>query len=117
MKSKIISGLLTLFGLYLIVSFSRSIFDLYQKSKEIEKERLKVEALKIKNEELKKQLEYVRSQEFLEKEAREKLGLVREGEVVVILPENFKEAIGNDYSQTEKDKEVPNWEKWWKVFF
>jgi len=117
MKNKIISGLLTLFGLYLIVSFSSSIFDLYQKSKDIGKERLKVEALKIKNEELKKQLEYVKSQEFLEREAREKLGLVREGEVVVILPENFKETIGNDHPQTEKGKEVPNWGKWWKVFF
>ncbi|PJE67272.1 hypothetical protein COU95_03305 [Candidatus Shapirobacteria bacterium CG10_big_fil_rev_8_21_14_0_10_40_9] len=117
MRNKLITGILFLFGLYLIVSFSRDILDLYQKSKGVEKEQLKLEELQIKNEELKKQLEYVKSAEFLEKEAREKLGLAREGEVVVILPENVEELISANQPQISENQEEPNWKKWLKLFF
>jgi len=101
MRNKLITGILFLFGLYLIVSFSRDILDLYQKSKGVEKE----------------QLEYVKSAEFLEKEAREKLGLAREGEVVVILPENVEELISANQPQISENQEEPNWKKWLKLFF
>lgn len=42
--------------------------------------------LKKKNEELQKQYEESRQLDFIEKQAREKLNMSREGEVVVILP-------------------------------
>ncbi|MFZ5366071.1 MAG: FtsB family cell division protein [Patescibacteria group bacterium] len=115
MKDKLIPGILLIFGLYLIVSFSRDILSLLEKSKEQEKEQLKLEKLEIKNEELKKQLEYVKSQEFVEKQAREKLGLAREGEVVVILPENVGELVKP--KEEKKEEELPNWKRWLKLFF
>lgn len=117
MKNRLVTAILLLFGLYLIVSFSRDILDLYQKSKEIGKEQLKLEELQIKNEELKKQLEYVKSAEFLEKETREKLGLAKEGEAVVILPENVEELISGNQSQISANQQIPNWKKWWRLFF
>lgn len=117
LRNKLITGILLIFGLYLIVSFSRDIFNLFQKGKEVEKEQLKLEELQIKNEELKRQLGYVKSAEFLEKEAREKLGLAREGEVVVILPENLEELISGNQSQISVNQEIPNWKKWWNLFF
>ena len=117
MRNRLITGILLIFGLYLIVSFSRDIFNLFQKGKEVEKEQLKLEELQIKNEELKRQLGYVKSAEFLEKEAREKLGLAREGEVVVILPENLEELISGNQSQISANPEEPNWKKWWNLFF
>ena len=117
MRNRLTTGILLIFGLYLIVSFSRDIFNLFQKGKEVEKEQLKLEELQIKNEELKRQLEYVKSAEFLEKEAREKLGLAREGEVVVILPENLEELISANQPKISVNQEIPNWKKWLKLFF
>lgn len=55
---------------------------------------------------------------YIEQEARNKLGLAKPGETVVIMPEATRS--GN---QTEPSKEIqsepimPNWKKWWKLFF
>lgn len=117
MRNRAVTAILLIFGLYLIVSFSRDIFDLIQRSKEQEKEQLELEKLEIRQEELKKQLEYVKSSEFVEKQAREKLGLAREGEVVVILPENVEEIIRGNQSEISAHQEIPNWKKWLKLFF
>ena len=66
---------------------------------------------KKKNEELKKILKSVQSPEFIEKQAREKLNMGKRGEVVVVLPktENQRPKIENE--------ELPNWQKWYKLFF
>jgi cell division protein FtsB len=111
MKKKLISSLIILFSLYLIVSLSREIFDLIQKEKVIGKEELKLEELKVETQVLKEQLDYVQSEEFVEKEAREKLGMTRPGETVVILPEDFKEMVDQSQGVIEP-KEVPNWKQW-----
>lgn len=115
-KDRFISSVLLVLGLYLIVSLSRNIFSLIKKGEEIKRESLKVEKLRAENEELKGQLEYASSPEFIEKEAREKLGLAKEGEQVVVLPENVEEIV----LDKEKDKgkeELPNWKRWYRLFF
>lgn len=117
MKNRLLSIAILIFALCLIVSLSRDIINLIQKEEEIEGSQLEVEELEVKNEELKKQLEYVKSAEFLEKEAREKLGLAREGETVVILPENIEEIIGANQSQISENQEMPNWKRWLNLFF
>lgn len=71
-----------------------------------------LEAEKKKNQFLKQRLFYVKTDEFVEEQARKKLGLVKPGEHTVIAPPEppkGKETI-------EIDK-TPNWEKWWKLFF
>ncbi len=61
---------------------------------------------------LEQKLYYVSTQQFIESEAREKLGMVKPGEHIVLAPpptqKNIK-SISEDYS--------PNWLKWWKLFF
>ncbi len=115
MKKKLIPGLIIIFSLYLIVSLSREIFDLVQKEKIIGKEQLKLEQLKVETQVFKEQLDYVQSGEFVEKEAREKLGMTREGETVVILPEDFEEMV--EQSQGAVDPaEIPNWKQWLGLF-
>lgn len=116
MKKRLVLLLLFFFGLYLIVSFSRDLWGLWQKSGEIEKSQMALEKLKIKNEELKKQLEYVGSDAFIEKEARDKLGLGKAGETILVLPENLG-SIGVNPSEISANQNLPNWEKWWKLFF
>ncbi len=115
MKKKLIPGLIIIFSLYLIVSLSREIFDLIQKEKIIGKEQLKLEELEVGNQVLREQLNYVQSEEFVEKEAREKLGMTKGGEIVVILPEDFEEMVKQSQGAVEPE-EIPNWKQWLGLF-
>lgn len=117
MKTRFILGLILLLGLYLIVSFSRDLWVLTKKENEISQSQLKLEKLRWENEKLRKELEYVHSEAFIEKEAREKLGLTREGETVLMLPENLKEWLGISQPQISGDGNLPNWKRWLKIFF
>jgi cell division protein FtsB len=116
MKTKFVFMAFSFFGFCLIFSFSRDLWTLFQKEKEIEKSQLKLEQLKLENEELQAQLEYVQSQAFIESQAREKLGMAREEETVLMLPENLGrfEGLGK---VKEEEENLPNWQKWWKLFF
>jgi len=76
---------------------------------------MKLEELEERQSRLKDQLKFAQSPEFIEKEAREKLSMGRENETVLVLPENLEDLIG--VSQTEQVKPLPNWKRWWKLFF
>lgn len=105
------STVLIIIGLFLIVNLTRSIIGLLgatDRTKETEK---RVAELRFKNDELKRRLVEVRSPEFLEKIARDKLGLAKEGEIVVILPPYQPPSTG------EQEEDLPNWEKWLRLFF
>jgi hypothetical protein len=81
-----------------------------------ERETMREQAKK-KNEELLKQSAYVVSPYFIEKEAREKLGLGREGESVVLFPFQATEA-GNPVSEISgKQEKKSNVRLWWELFF
>ena len=74
-----------------------------------------VHQAEIKNKELKKKLSEIKSPEFIEEQARDKLGLAKPGETVVIIPdEKIKEILGATSSSEPK---FPNWLGWFKVFF
>lgn len=65
-----------------------------------------------KNKFLKERLYYVKTNQFVEEEAKEKLGMLRSGELFVIAPTSTplnQEKIVLD------DK--PNWKKWLDLFF
>ena len=65
--------------------------------------------LEAKEVELKKQLEYYRSDEYVEKMAREKLLLQKEGETVILLPEQQSEGQSEEEN---KQTELSIWQKW-----
>jgi len=71
--------------------------------------------LEAKNRQLKGKLSEVQSLGFIEKEARNKLGLGKAGETVVVIPEEkLKMVMGASKSAEPR---LPNWLGWWKVFF
>lgn len=110
LKNRLVNLLILIVGLFLIVNLTRSIGDLLKAKDKIKEVEKGVTQLKQQNEELKKRLAEVQSPEYLEKIARDKLGLAKEGEVVVILP---------PYQSAPEvtEKNLPNWQKWWKLFF
>lgn len=75
----------------------------------------KLHGLEVKNKELKSKLKQIKSPEYVEKVARDKLGLAREGETVVVIPQEKIEAVLG----TKKGEEprLPNPLGWLKVFF
>ena len=70
--------------------------------------------LEAKNRELKKKLIQIQSPQFIEEQARDKLGLSKTGETIVIIPDDkLKMVMGA--SESAKPR-LPNWLGWWKVF-
>lgn len=76
----------------------------------------KLHGLEVKNKELKKQLSEIKSTDFIEKTARDKLGLAREGETVVVIPEEALERVLGEAKKIEEIR-LPNWQGWLRVFF
>ncbi len=83
-------------------------------SAKVGEESVRLEKLKAENQQLKQELEYKKSNQFAEAEIRNKLGLAKEGETVVILSQNQNQV---DSSQLAQKPEKPNWQKWKDLFF
>lgn len=114
-KKTICQLLIFVFGFYLVISLSREWFNLMKKGEKIGKMKGKAEELRIKNEKLKERLEYVKSEEFVEKEARDKLNMAKEDEVIVVLPEKLE--VRGQRLGASSDEDLSNWQKWLRLFF
>lgn len=76
----------------------------------------KVYQLQAQNKELKKKLTKIQSPDFIESQARDKLGLSKKGETVVIIPEQILNLVLGTSSSAQLAR-LPNWLGWLKVFF
>jgi cell division protein FtsB len=66
---------------------------------------------KTKNEFLTQQLYYVNNDQYVEKQAREKLGYTKKGEYIVLVPSP------SPAQKQQKDLEKQNtWKQWWDLF-
>jgi len=101
-------------------------YEEYSRKKEIqtEIEGLQKEAQKIskENSDFQERIDYFGSQEYIEREAKDKLNLQSPGEnVVVIKPSQAKEVLVHSEEQTPKESPIldarPNLRKWWDYFF
>jgi len=113
MPKKIISFFFILIGLYLIFSSGKSILYLLSTGNKIEDSKKNLTEVQKENLKLKKQLENVKSTAYLEKTAREKLNLVKDGETLVILPTTIP-LLENEKKSPDR---TPNWKKWYRLFF
>lgn len=88
-------------------------FRIVQEVKDLEK---KIEELKTSNEELIKTREFYQSEEFLEQEAKKKLGYAKEGESVIIIASNQEQEL-EPQTQTQPSAKTSNFKLWWDYFF
>jgi cell division protein FtsB len=114
-RKQIFNILPILVGILLIISLSRDLQQLLEARERIEKEQEEVEFLEAEQQELAQELEYVMSDEFVEKEAREKLLMSRPGETVILLPSEGENETDQDNDQDD-EKRLANWEKWIQLF-
>lgn len=115
-KWRIIRFIIIVVSMVLVVNLSRSIWDLWRRRDYLGERQSALKRVEAEHSRLQKELEYAQSDEFIEQEARNRLGLGREGETVVLLP---KSQIPNPNDQTrgEKEENLPNWKRWWMLFF
>lgn len=120
LKNRLKNIIILVIGLFLIVNLTRSISGLLGAGDRIKETENQVAQLRLKNDELKKKLSEVQSPAYLEKIAREKLGLAKEGEVVVILPQNSSAPFDDAQDQSSgqaTEENIPNWQRWLRLFF
>jgi len=121
-KNRLVYPLLLAIGLYLVVSLSRSIYSLTQKTKGVDVIKKQVDEQLEENRRLNQELIEAKSPDFIELQAREKLNMAKKGETVVVIPPELiteiasREATASS-SFFDHPEKVPNWKKWWKLFW
>lgn len=84
---------------------------------QVERAEENLEKVAQENRDLETKLKEVKDDVYIEKQLRDKLGYAKEGEIVVVLPD---EAILRKLAPPERREEEtlpdPNWKKWMKVF-
>ena len=87
--------------------------ELYQARGRVSEARLMLAEAEKENLELQKKMEEVNSDEFREKEVRDKLNRQLPGETVVLVP---KRTFGEENTDELATQEMANWEKWLALF-
>lgn len=101
----------------LFLSIFRNISRVQRAQERIDEAQQRVDKLKSENKELEVKLDEVQSVQFEEKQIRDKLGMAKEGEVVVILPEeNVLRKLAPEIVKEEDVLPDPVWKKWMKLF-
>lgn len=99
--------------LYLFFAVGRVVYQSYTVNKQITGLKTEIENLRDANKQYEEKLLYYKSPSYREKIARERLGLQKPGEeVIVIVPEAKPKT-----TEEKSDDKVPNYRKWWNYFF
>jgi cell division protein FtsB len=121
MKQKIVNimGLVLPILTFLILASSlvKGVTRIRQGNEIIKKTEMKLAKISEENRKLEEQVQIVSSPEYKEKQLRDKMGLVKEGEVVLVLPEPeiVKKLVPN-ISFDEVVPLKPNYLKWVELF-
>lgn len=113
-KNRFIRTAVYIVSFMIVISVSRSIGEAWGRGSIVQEREMALENATKKNDELKRKFEEVQTPAFIEREARDKLGMTKEGEVVVLLPE-IHSPDPNDLKNRGED--LPSWKQWWKLFF
>jgi len=105
--------------LILILAFSviRNVRKAISIRSEIAREQVKVDKIKEENARLEREILQTQSGAFIEKQVRDRLGLVKEGEAIVVLPD--EEILRRLAPQIPPESDTlpdPNWKKWIQLF-
>ena len=105
----------------LTVDFGRKALDNYHRQRQVEWLRGQVVAEQEENEALQDRLEYVSSDAYVEKIARERLKMVREEETaVVVVPRSVERSpavVPGPAAEVAEEEAQPYWQQWWNLFF
>ena len=112
------SSLLLIFlSFVLLLSLAKNVLKINKANQKIEEAEEKVAKLKKENAELEDRLSQVQSEAYIEQQLRDKLGLAKEGEIVVVLPdEETLRKLAPKPVEEEETLPDPNWKRWIHLF-
>lgn len=113
-KNRLTRILGVVFCLIVAIGVVKSVFTLTAKRSIVQEQKDVLRELEAKNADLMVRLKEATTSAFVERQARNKLGLVKEGETVVILD---AEKVGKLRLGKEGDDALPLWKQWWGLFF
>lgn len=121
-NSKVLTAIhiaLIIAGIYILWSFSFSIYRLWKKGDVVSNKQMYLKTIEKEQDQLKTELSYTLKSTFIEEEARNKLNLVKPGETLIIVPDASVSAKSEYEKEILSDKEgsnESNIQRWWKVF-
>ena len=121
MKQKIVNIIGVVIPIVLLLILSGSFIKSMKRAKDakqlIQRTEDKLEKVEEEAEKLQSQLEITQSEQFIEEQLRDKLGLAKEGEIVLVLPDNETlKKLAPIIPEEEEIKPLPNWKKWLNLF-
>lgn len=106
---------------YMLYNLTVSIYDNYQIEQHIAEFENRNAELSTENNEKLEDFQYYSSPEYIEKIAKQNLGLINEGENVIIIPDEDLIILSENEDAAAAYEEIraawPNPKKWWKFFF
>lgn len=106
---------------YMLYNLTVSIYENYQIEKHIAEFETRNTELRIENQQKLEDFQYYTSEEYVEKVAKQNLGLINQGEQVVVIPdENLIVLSENDQDIIIAEQIRNSWsnpKKWWKFLF
>lgn len=116
MRKKITITIIIFLAIFTLYNLLSQIFKAVRSADRLSQATEIIMKLQDENKRLQKQLIYVQKPDYIEQQARDKLGLAKAGEVVFVIPdEKIKQVLGLNSSVDEK--RLPNWQGWLRVFF
>jgi cell division protein FtsB len=110
MRYSFVNGILLLLIGFFLINLVRSFFSVAEKGKVLTDAESRLLFVKDQNDRLKREYARTQSPDYIEKQAREKLNLGKDGEYVVLLPPI------SPIPTVMPTPILENWEKWAKVF-
>jgi len=126
LRSRPFLFLVLIFFIWVAISVVKVSYKKYLLHQEVQKLQEQLANIQNQNARLAEYLQYLQSDSFAEKEAKDKLNMKKEGEEVIVVPElkeNLASAGANlapGSSALAEDKTPPAksfWWKWWSYFF
>lgn len=106
---------------YMLYNLTVSIYDNYQIEQHIAEFEQRNEELLEENQKKLEDFQYYTSQEYIEKVAKTNLGLINQGEKVIIIPDDDFVVLTEDEDLAHVSEQIrdswPNPKKWWMFFF
>jgi len=116
---KVFVAMLLLIVVLVGIYFVRSTSKVFSAQDRLDQTKSRLEEVKREQEKIKKELSYIESDFYKDKQARDMLGLVKEGEIVVVMPEDeiLRRLSPRRGNEEETSLPEPNWKKWFNLFF
>lgn len=106
---------------YMLYNLTVSIYDNWQIEQHIAEAQQKNESMTLENKAKLEKLQYITSEQYIEKIAKQNLGLINPGEKVIIIPDSDLVVMTQSEDAAALSEQLraawPNSKKWWKYFF